>query len=602
MPPNPRCSGYDQMNRLYFGDNLQWLRNRNEFPNESVDLVYLDPPFNSNADYNVLFRETSGQVSQAQFHAFTDTWSWADAAETYHQFIDTCPNVAVVEMMEAFHSFLKNSPMMAYLAMMAPRLVELHRVLNETGSLYLHCDPTASHYLKIILDEIFGARNFRTEIIWKRSSAHSDAAQGREQHGRIHDTLFFYTKSSDWTWNHIFSEYDESYVESFYKFVEPETGRRYRLGDITAPGGASPKKKNPYYEFLGVKRYWRYSRERMQELYEQGRIIQSKPGAVPAYKRYLDEMEGVPLQDLWLDVKPIGAQAQERLGYPTQKPQALLERIISASSNPGHVVLDPFCGCGTTIHAAQKLGRKWIGIDVTYLAINLIKRRLRDAFGEDIEFEEKGQPTDLGGAKQLEENDKFQCQHWALSLVHARPLKEGEGKGADRGVDGLLFIYDIGSRRDSRAVSGDSPEISSPKLETKDAVARGRTTGQASRPRSPDKELQRNDVHREKIIVQIKGGGTGAKDIRDLLGTVENQKAIGGVLITLDKPTKPMRDEAASAGRFESKLWQKDYPKIQIVTIEGLLTGAERIDAPSQINPFAMAARESAAHKQTEML
>src|SRR5437588_17959 len=572
MPPNPRCSGYDQMNRLYFGDNLQWLRNRNEFPNESVDLVYLDPPFNSNADYNVLFRETSGQVSQAQFHAFTDTWSWADAAETYHQFIDTCPNVAVVEMMEAFHSFLKNSPMMAYLAMMAPRLFELYRVLKETGSLYLHCDPTASHYLKIILDEIFSARNFRTEIIWKRSSAHSDAAQGRKQHGRIHDTLFFYTTSDEWKWNHVFTEYDENYVDSFYKFIEPGTGRRYRLGDITAPGGASPKKKNPYYEFLGVKRYWRYSKERMQELYKEGRILQSKPGAVPAYKRYLDEMEGVPLQDLWLDVKPIGAQAQERLGYPTQKPQALLERIISASSNPGDVVLDPFCGCGTTIHAAQKLGRKWIGIDVTYLAINLIKRRLRDAFGEDIEFEEKGQPTDIGGARQLAENDKFQFQHWALSLIGARPLKEGAGKGADRGVDGLLYYYET---------------------ERKDIPGRVKE----------EPLLKTEPVHREKIIVQVKGGGVNRGDVATLLGDVENQKAAGGVLITLEKPSKQMRSEAAAAGRFDPKLWHdKDYPRIQILTVERLLNGNERIDAPPQINPFAMAAREASREKQTEML
>src|SRR5438309_2314924 len=216
------------MNRLYFGDNWEWLADRREFPDASVDLVYLDPPFNSNADYNVLFRETSGQASQAQFHAFTDTWSWADAAETYHQFIDTCPNVAVVEMMEAFHSFLKNSPMMAYLAMMAPRLVELHRVLKETGSLYLHCDPTASHYLRTLLDGLFDARNFRTEIIWKRSSAHSDARQGRKQHGRIHDSIFFYTKSNEWTWNHLFTEYDEKYVESFYKFVEPGSVLRMR--------------------------------------------------------------------------------------------------------------------------------------------------------------------------------------------------------------------------------------------------------------------------------------------------------------------------------------------------------------------------------------
>src|SRR5438445_188136 len=276
------------MNRLYFGDNLKWLSDRKEFPDASVDLVYLDPPFNSNADYNVLFREPSGQVSQAQFHAFTDTWSWADAADTYHQFIDNCPNVAVVELMEAFHSFLKNSPMMAYLAMMAPRLVELHRVLEEAGSLYMHCDPTADHYLRLFLDGIYEHVNFRDEISWKR--------------------------------------------------------------------------------LVGM---------------------------------------SMPIQNLWTDIAEINSQAQERLGYPTQKPQALLERIISASSNPGDVVLDPFCGCGTTIHAAQKLGREWIGIDVTYLAINLIKRRLKDAFGEEIKFEEKGQPTDLGGTKQLAKNAKF---------------------------------------------------------------------------------------------------------------------------------------------------------------------------------------------------
>ncbi len=284
-------------------------------------------------------------------------------------------------------------------------------------------------------------------------------------------------------------------------------------------------------------------------------------------------MKGVPLQDLWLDLKPVGAQAQERLGYPTQKPQALLERIISASTNPGDVVLDPFCGCGTTIHAAQKLGRKWIGIDITYLAINLIKRRLRDAFGEEIEFEEKGQPTDFGGAKQLAENDKFQFQHWALSLIGARPLREGEGKGADRGVDGLLYYYETERKDLLNRIKEDAPAV-------------------------------RNEhVHREKIIVQVKGGGVNRGDVATLLGDVENQKAAGGALITLEKPTKQMRTEAADAGRYSSKLWHdKDYPRIQILTAEGLINGNERVDAPPQLNPFAMAAREATAHKQTEML
>ncbi len=565
------------MNRLYFGDNLSWLRDRGEFPNESVDLVYLDPPFNSNADYNVLFRETSGQVSQAQFHAFTDTWSWADAAETYHQFIDTCPNVAVVEMMEAFHSFLKNSPMMAYLAMMAPRLVELHRVLKETGSLYLHCDPTASHYLRLVLDGVFDAENFRSEVIWKRTGTHSSA----NRWGPVHDTIFFYSRSRRYTWNRPYVPLAEDHKARHYRHVD-DAGRRYAHGELTAPGKRNGRSGVAWrgFDVTALGRHWMTTVERLEEMYGEGKIYLPTDGSWPRLIRYEDEGKGRAVGDNWTDISPINMQAKERLGFPTQKPIELLERIITASSNPGDVVLDPFCGCGTTIDAAHKLGRQWIGIDVTYLAINLIKRRLRDRFGEEIEFEEKGQPSDLGGARQLAENDKFQFQHWALSLVHARPLREGDGKGADRGVDGLLFFYETA---DAKPVGRDS-------VEPKKARLSGASPYQVS------------DVHREKIIVQIKSGGTGAKDIRDLLGTVENQKAIGGVLITLDKPTKPMRDEAASAGRFESKLWQKDYPKIQIVTIEGLLNGTERIDAPSQINPFAMAARESAAHKQTEML
>jgi site-specific DNA-methyltransferase (adenine-specific) len=275
---------------------------------------------------------------------------------------------------------------------------------------------------------------------------------------------------------------------------------------------------------------------------------------------------------LWADIPPVNSQAQERLGYPTQKPQALLERIIKASSNPGDVVLDPFCGCGTTIHAAQKLNRQWIGIDITYLAINLIKRRLKDAFGEEIEFEEKGQPTDFSSAKRLAELDKFQFQHWALSLIGARPLREGEGKGADRGVDGLLYFYET-ERKD---IPGRVREEPLPKSEP---------------------------VHREKIIVQVKGGGVNRSDVATLLGDVENQKAAGGVLITREKPSKQMRTEAADAGRYTSKLWHdKDYPRIQILTVEGLLDRNERIDAPPQVNPFAMAAREPAREKQAEML
>jgi adenine specific DNA methylase Mod len=340
------------MNRLFFGDNLGWLRDIKMFTDASVDLVYLDPPFNSNADYNVLFREASGEASQAQFHAFTDTWNWADAAETYNQFIDNCSNTAVVDMMQSLHAFLRSSPMMAYLAMMAPRLVELHRVLKPTGSLYLHCDPTASHYLRMLLDGIFSAKYFRNEITWKRAdTVKGNFGQGSKFFDRNTDTIFFYSKSEQSTFNPIFKDYSEDYIRDFYKHIEPKTGRRYQLISMTGPGGAA--KGNPQYEVMGVTRYWRYSKEKMQELIKQGMVVQSNPGTVPRRKQYLDIGKGVPVQSLWDDISALHSQDAERLGYPTQKPQALLERIISASSNPGDIVLDPFCGCGTTIHARK---------------------------------------------------------------------------------------------------------------------------------------------------------------------------------------------------------------------------------------------------------
>jgi site-specific DNA-methyltransferase (adenine-specific) len=341
------------MNRLYFGDNLSWLSDRREFPDASVHLVYLDPPFNSNADYNVLFREPSGQVSQAQFHAFTDTWSWADAADTYHQFIDTCPNVAVVELMEALHSFLKHSPMMAYLAMMAPRLVELHRVLKPTGSLYLHCDPTASHYLRITLDEIFGAEHFQNEIVWKRTTAHNDP----KRFGRIGDRLLFYSKAPGKTFNRVTGQYSDEQL-SRYKY-EDDRGR-FRAENLTAPHFSETRTVEWRGTHPGANRQWRFGIEELERLYAEGRILLQRNGRPrkDGLKEYLDDAEGPPLQDIWTDIG-LGPTAGERLGYQTQKPLALLKRIISASTNLGDVVLDPFCGCGTTIHAAQKLDRQW---------------------------------------------------------------------------------------------------------------------------------------------------------------------------------------------------------------------------------------------------
>ncbi|HEY6541725.1 MAG TPA: site-specific DNA-methyltransferase, partial [Ktedonobacteraceae bacterium] len=348
-------------NTLFYGDNLFILREH--VASESVDLVYLDPPFNSNRNFNVLFKDEHGTDSESQITAFEDTWHWNLAAEhTYTELLTEAPD-HVAKMIESLHEFIGTNQMMAYLVMMAARLVELHRVLKPTGSLYLHCDPTASHYLKIILDTIFSPDQFRNEIIWKRNSAHSDTAQGKVLHmGRLHDVILFYTKTNRATRNEVYQPYTPEYIEKFYRHKDPD-GRLYQLDNITGPGGAA--KGNPEYEFLGVTRYWRYSRERMQALYDQGKIVQTSPGSVPRFKRYLDEMPGIPLQDLWTEILPIQSQSKELLGYPTQKPLALLDRIIQASSNPGDVVLDPFCGCGTAIASAQKLDRKWIGIDIT---------------------------------------------------------------------------------------------------------------------------------------------------------------------------------------------------------------------------------------------
>jgi DNA modification methylase len=536
----------DWKNKLYFGDNLKILRDH--VADASVDLIYLDPPFNSSASYNVLFKEKSGEESAAQITAFEDTWQWSLEAEAVYKEIVTSGPRKLADLMQALLAFLGRNDMMAYLVMMAIRLIELHRVLKLTGSIYLHCDPTASHYLKMVLDAVFGPEKFKTEIIWKRSSAHSDAKQGRRQHGRIHDVIFFYTRSFDeYTWNQLYTPYDEEYVDQFYRHVEPSTERRYRLGDLTGPGGLA--KGNPKYEVMGVTRYWRYSKKKMEELIRQGRVVQTSPGAVPAYKRYLDEMPGVPIQDIWNDIPPIGPQAQERLGYPTQKPEALLERIIKASSNEGDIVLDPFCGCGTAIAVAEKLKRRWIGIDITYLAINLVQRRLRDSFGEQLSpYEIIGAPTDVQGAEALKEINPYQFEWWAVDLVNARPAKDHK-KGADTGIDGYINFFDDKS-------------------------------GQA-----------------KQVIVQVKSGYIGVNHVRDLKGVLEREKAAIGALITLREPTKPMLTEAAATGFYESKDFPGRYPRLQILTIAELLAG-KKLEYPThRVETFAKAERKT-KHEQ----
>ena len=503
-------------NKLYYGDNLEVLQRY--VKDESVDLVYLDPPFNSRQDYNVLFAEKDGSQSSSQIHAFEDTWEWnIDAERAYEQIVEQGGRVA--DALRAFRTFLGGSDMMAYLAMMAPRLVELRRVLKETGSIYLHCDPTASHYLKILMDAVFGPQFFRNEIIWKRADPKGHAFT---RFPSTHDVILAYGRGTETAWNPQYREYDEDYIRSHYSNIEEESGRHYTLSDCTNPNRNRP---NLTYDWKGVTKVWRWTKERMQRAHDEGRLVYTKSGA-PRYKRYLDEMMGTVVTTVWDDIPFINSQAQERLGYPTQKPEALLERILKASSNEGDLVLDPFCGCGTTVQVAQRLNRRWIGIDITHLAIGLIKKRLSDAFGPEIKttYEVVGEPTDYEGAAALAAEDKYQFQWWALGQVGARPAEQK--KGADRGIDGRLYFHDDDS-------------------------------GQS-----------------KQIIFSVKAGGVSVPQVRDLVGVLTREKAEIGVFLSFDEPTKPMLREAAEAGLYKSTDGTT-YPRLQILTIQQILDGKQ---------------------------
>lgn len=525
------------MNHLYYGDNLSVLRD--SIKEASVDLIYLDPPFNSNASYNVLFKGPSGNESAAQIEAFDDTWHWNDSAEAAFGEVLRSGNGNAAEMLRAMRSFLGDNDMMAYLAMMAVRLLELHRVLKPTGSLYLHCDPTASHYLKILLDAVFGRDKIANEIVWSRSLPHGNTLK---KFGASHDVILFYRKSEGATWNAQFQPHRKEYLRDFYKFREPD-GRIYRLISCINP---NPNRPNLTYKWNGVTKVWKYTRERMQRMHDHGLLVYSKNG-VPSYKGYLEDMKGNPVQDIWTDIPPLMGSAQERLGYPTQKPVALLERILNASSNEGDVVLDPFCGCGTTVHAAEKLGRRWIGIDITHLAIGLIEKRLRDAFPK-VEFTTHGVPQDLEGARNMaargreDKNYYFEFEKWALSLIAAQPGNLSK-KGADKGIDGRLYF--------------------GPKSE-----------GMA--------------------IVSVKAGdNVSVAMIRDLRGVIEREGAGIGVFLTLAEPTKPMVAEAAGAGQCEIENFAP-VPRVQIVTIAEALALRDRaVKLPARRDDaFRRAAKE----------
>jgi site-specific DNA-methyltransferase (adenine-specific) len=579
------------MNALYFGDNLDVLRE--SIKDESVDLIYLDPPFNSNATYNVLFKTPKGHQSEAQIEAFDDTWHWGPHAEAAFTDVMTQGNTDVAEVLRALRSVLGENDMMAYLAMMTVRLIELHRVLKPTGSLYLHCDPTASHYLKIVLDQVFGAENFRNEIVWRRTGSHN----ARRSYGPIHDTILFYSKGNEYTFNIVRRPYMLGHVER--RYIRDVSGRlKFNTGGniLTGAGSTGGESGATWKGFdPGAKgRHWAipgYLAEQMpatfeglgviaklNALYEKG-LIEIKTGAAwPTPVKYLEQGDGSPIQDIWAaqpytegtvyggynekgepyasdevidaDVAWLGPTDPERLGYPTQKPQGLLERIIASSSNEGDLVLDPFCGCGTAVHAAQALRRNWIGIDITHLAVSLIEKRMRDAFPA-IKFEVHGTPKDLDGARDLAIRDKYQFQWWACSLVNAQPY-QGKKKGADTGIDGLIYFQD-------------------------------------------------DDKVPKKIVVSVKGGeNVSVAMVRDFAHVIDREKAAIGLFVTLTDPTKNMVTEGVGEGYYTSPLSGAKFPKLQVLTIAGLLSGQEQAKYPRMDAgglTFKRAKRDTGGHQ-----
>ncbi len=538
-----------QANVLYYGDNLKILRDH--IPDETIDLIYLDPPFSSQRDYNLIFKDTTGTgEATAQIQAFEDTWHWGPEAEATLRYLTTTAEHGgripdpVSTLMDALVRGVGRNDMTAYLVMMAPRLVEMRRVLRATGSIYLHCDPTASHYLKLLMDAVFSPVRFLNEITWKRTHSHGNVGRN---FGSICDTLLVYTKGPTYTWNQLFTPFPPDYVEKIFKYRDPN-GRRWQSVTLRNPG-VRPNLRFLYTASNGITYQphphgWGVDLERLRQYDREGRLqFPKKPTGALRLKMYLDESPGIRLQNLWEDIPAIGSKAAERLGYPTQKPLALLERIILTSSKIGDTVLDPFCGCGTAIVAAHKTGRRWIGIDVTHLAIAVMRARLRDVFGLD-NVPVIGEPIDLAGARALaaEETDgRYQFQWWALSLVDARPAGKEEKKGADRGIDGLItFSEHDGMKR---------------------------------------------------VVVSVKSGHVTVEHVRSLAGTVGREKAAMGILITLEDATRSMRQEAVAAGFYHSELWGKDFPKIQMASIRDLLMGKKPDLPPSASAGFEKAER-----------
>jgi DNA modification methylase len=522
-------------NRLFFGDNLDVLR---KLRDETVDLCYIDPPFNSKRNYNQIYNNV-GADDRAQAQAFVDTWEWDSVAkEGLHHILENdlgrfAPQT--VELIKGLRNVLQEGSLLAYLVSITLRVVEIRRVLRPSGSFYLHCDPTSSHYLKLVLDGVFCSQggDFQNEIIWKRTCGHNDA---RRRFGDQSDTLLFYTKTDKYTFRASHAPYSEAYVKSHYQSVD-EHGRRFTTRDLRSPA----PRPNLTYDYRGYKPHangWSVSRERMEQLDAEGRIYypKSKAGRL-RLKLYLEEMPGMPVGNIWEDIPPINSQAAERLGYPTQKPETLLERIIRASSNEGDVVLDAYCGCGTTVAVAQKLSRRWIGIDITYQSISLVLKRLEDAFGKGVvdAVLVDGVPKDMASAVALahrrDDRVRKEFEKWAVLTYSNNRAAINQKRGADGGIDGTAYFMT-------------------------------------------------SKTENEKMIFQVKSGNVGERDIRDLRGTMEQSNAPIGIFITLQEPTGPMVKTAHAAGTYHHGLMDRRYDRIQIVTIADIVERGKRLDMP----------------------
>ena len=481
-------------NRLYFGDCLDVMRD--DIPTESVDLIYLDPPFNSRRLYNAF-------IGGAQWVAFDDTWRWHEAVNDFHQ---VASQPAYGGLMDGLRLMLGEGPQLAYLSYMANRLVECHRVLKPTGSIYIHCDPTMSHGLKLVMDALFGTSNFRNEITWVRSLPHNDA----HRFGRSRDTILWYVRSDQAKFVPQYRPQKELSVKAHYQ--KGKDGRYYQLVSLVAPGG-----RGPLYEFKGFKRNWRFTPEKMVALEAEGRIWHES-GKLPRRIVFLEESKGALIQDHWDDISPMNAMAKERLGYPTQKPLALLRRIIQASSSEGDTVLDPFCGCGTTLHAAQSLGREWIGIDICVNACKVIEQRLKghfDSLWDNVDF--IGMPKTRDDARFMAGSDPFRFERWAASLVDG--MEANKKQHGDHGIDGW--------------------------------------------GRLPIKKGKFIDM-----VSQVKGGHTNPGHVQAFNGARQQANADLGIFTCFeDRVTNGMRDAAVNTGKFMSA------PVVQIYTVEDYFEG-----------------------------